>query len=62
MTILSGRLRYAIYFRLLFKPKCPAPEGVKVKVQVKGPVAEDDVFRLTRYRAPDCIDILMSWN
>ena len=32
----SGRLRYPIYFRPLFKPKCPAPEAVKVKVKVKG--------------------------
>ena len=60
--IVSGRLRYPIDFRPLFKPKSPAPEGMKVKVEVKGPVAKGDVFRLTRHRAPDCIGIQMRRN
>ena len=60
--IVSGQLRYPIYFRPLFKRKCPAPEAVKVKVEVKGPLAKDGVFRLTRNRAPDFIGIQMSRN
>jgi hypothetical protein len=36
--IVSGQLRYPIHFRPLFKPKWPAPEAVKVKVEVKVPM------------------------
>jgi hypothetical protein len=62
LMIVSGQLRYPIHFRPLFKPKCPTPEAVKVKVEVKGPLAKGGVFRLTRNRAPDCIGIQMSRN
>ena len=55
--IVSGRLRYPCHFRPLFKKKCPAPEAVKVKMKVKGPI-----FRLTRYQLPDWIDIQMNRN
>jgi hypothetical protein len=36
--IVSGQLRYPIYFRPLFKRKWPSPEAVKVKGKVKGPL------------------------
>ena len=57
--IVSGQLRYPIYFRPLFEPKCPAPEAVKVKMKVKGPLFCE---RLTRYRPPDCVGFQMNWN
>jgi hypothetical protein len=36
--VVSGQLRYPIYFRPLFKRKFSAPEAVKVKGKVKGPL------------------------
>ena len=62
--IVSGQLRYPTHFRPLFKPNCPAPGAVKVEIKSERSVvlAQNEVFRLTRYRAPDCIGIQMSRN